>query len=166
MMRPPLPSWTMRSAPSRPHRKTPVRFTSMTACHCASDILEWIAPSWALTSRASRVMPALFTSTSKRLKSATIASKRLDDLRFLGDVDDVAARAHAARFAGGARLLERLGIAVERRDFGAAFRERERHRPPDATGRARDDHDLLSKLHVSLYCTANTGAEIFMGPGR
>ena len=41
--------------------------------------------------------------------------------------------------------------------------KRERHRAPDAAGRARDDHDLLSKLHVSLYCTANTGAEIFIG---
>ena len=49
----------------------------MTACHCASDILEWIAPSWALMSSASRVMPALFTSTSKRLNSAAIASKVL-----------------------------------------------------------------------------------------
>ena len=164
-MTPPWPTWTMRSAPSRPHRNTPVRFTSMTACHCASDILEWIAPSWALRSRASRVIPALFTSTSKRLKSATTASNVLMTCASCVTSSDVAARPYAARFAGGAGFLERRGVAVEGRDIGAALRERERHRPPDATGRARDDHDFLSELHGSLYCTANTGAEMFIVPG-
>ena len=34
MITPPWPSLIMRSAASRPQRNTPVRLTSMTACHC------------------------------------------------------------------------------------------------------------------------------------
>src|SRR6056297_1294366 len=59
MMTPGVPRPAMRAAASRPHRNTPVRLTAMTCCQSASDIVSTTSPSRALTSRPSRVMPAL-----------------------------------------------------------------------------------------------------------
>ncbi len=74
MMQPGLPSRIIRSAASRPQRNTPVRFTSITACHCASGSLPTTAPSLTFTSKPSRRMPAFAITQSSRPKSATTRS--------------------------------------------------------------------------------------------
>ena len=66
----------MRSAASRPQRNTPVRFTSITACHWSRLIFDSTLPSLYLTSSASRVMPALLTSACTAPHFATIWSNR------------------------------------------------------------------------------------------
>ncbi len=62
-------------AASRPHRKTPVRLTSMTCCHCCSDRRSTISPSLTLTSMPSRKIPALFTRPVIGPKRCSIAAK-------------------------------------------------------------------------------------------
>ena len=74
MMQPPSPASIIFAAASRPQRKTPVRFTSITACHCSSDIFDTCSPSLYLRVNASRVMPALLTSPCKEPKSLAMSS--------------------------------------------------------------------------------------------
>ncbi len=62
----PPPAAIMCGVTARVQRKTPLRFTPMTASHCSSVIVAWTAPSLYLTSWASRTIPALFTRTSTR----------------------------------------------------------------------------------------------------
>ncbi|MOA45306.1 hypothetical protein D3C78_1676940 [compost metagenome] len=56
------------AATSRVQRKTEVRLTSITACHCARLSL-WISPSLTLSSRPSRRMPALLIRPCRAPKS-------------------------------------------------------------------------------------------------
>ena len=60
-MTPPSPPVAISAAPSRPHRKVPVRLTSMTLCHWARLIFSVSAPSFTLISMPSRRMPAQLT---------------------------------------------------------------------------------------------------------
>src|SRR5579862_4021312 len=69
---PPLPRSIMCFAPSRAQRKTPVRFTPITAFHCSVVMPPTTAPSLTLTRSPSRTMPALLTRPSSRPKSSAM----------------------------------------------------------------------------------------------
>ena len=139
---PPLPSRIMRSAASRPHRNTPVRFTSMTACHCSRLILPLTAPSLALTSSASRTMPALLTMPSKRPKSATMRSKVAHDFVLARDVGAIAACLDAVRLAGGERVRQILELQVDQRQVRAVRGEILGEGTADAARGAGDGNGL------------------------
>src|ERR1043165_2013473 len=70
----PRPARIMCGTTARVQTKTPLRLTLTTAANAASSIVETTAPSFPLTSCASRTMPALVTRTSMRPCSLTTSS--------------------------------------------------------------------------------------------
>ncbi len=135
----------------------------MTACHWASDIFEWIAPVLGLDEEGvagdARIV-------DQDVEAAEMRDHGVEAADHLELGRHVATKAFA-RTPEGCTLRDRLGerraVAVEGGDFGALRRKGERHCAPESTGRARDDHDFLAELHGSLYCTANTDAEMLKG---
>ncbi len=107
-----FPTLIMRSAASRAHRNTPVRFTSMTACHCARLILSMIAPSFAFDHQRVADDAGVVHQDVEAPEIGDDGAHRASDVFFLRDACRVGARVDAVRGALLAGFFERLRVEI------------------------------------------------------
>src|ERR1700704_3537497 len=145
---PPTARLIMCCAASRAHRNTPVRFTSMTACHCASVILPTTRPSFTFTSSASRTMPALLMRPSRRPKSAVTWSRAPHPAVLIGSIGDVAACRRTRLPAAHATVSHLLAVGVQQGKIGALAGEVQGEGAADAASRSGHENGFAANIHT------------------
>jgi hypothetical protein len=148
MMTPLLPAVIMRSAASRPQRNTPVRFTSMTACHCAKAHLAYHRAVLRLDEQR---IPNDAGVVDQDVEASEVFDDGLHcagDVFFLRDTRQVGARRDAKSGALLARFFECFLVEVQQRDVCAVTCEGEGDCAANAARGAGDDGGLGLQLHL------------------
>ena len=150
-MTPPVPWRTMCQAASREHRKTPVRSTSMTACHLASDSFSTSSP-FLRTRKPSRLRPALLTTASMPPACSTNAANSASTLASSA-TSAVRVQIGCSRPAAASRLGQPGGVDVAHADARSG-RGQVQGEDAAQTARPAGDQDPRSRdLHLGSSLT-------------